>query len=103
MVKLEIAIDIIAMTPRGTLALCCAHIAKLMTHPTIYTLPFTLQLRYKPLGTPQRVTKSQKVHMSSHDELQKLHNINFTWHRSRGFLRERVEKQEFSPSLITFF
>ena len=53
------------MTPRGTLGLCCVHIAQLMTHPAIYTLPFTLQLCYKPLGIPQRVTKSQKVHISS--------------------------------------
>ena len=30
----------------------------LMTHSAIYTLPFTLQLCYKPLGIPQRVTKS---------------------------------------------
>ena len=59
------------MTPRGTLGLCCVHIAQLMTHPAVYTLPFTLQLRYKPLGILQRVTKSQKVHMSSHDGLQK--------------------------------
>ena len=95
--------DIIAMTPRGTLGLCCVHIAQLMTHPAIYTLPFTLQLCYKPLGILQSVTKSQKVHISSHDELQKLHKINFAWHRSRGFLRERVEKQEFCPSSVTFF
>ena len=65
------------MTPRGTLGLCCVHIAQLMTHPAIYTLQFTLQLRYKPLGKLQRVTKSQKVHISSHDGLKKLHNINF--------------------------
>ena len=57
------------MTPRGTLGLCCVHIAQLMTHPAIYTLPFTLQLCYKRL---QMVTKSQKVHISSHDGLQKL-------------------------------
>ena len=95
--------DIIAMTPRGTLGLCCAHIAQLMTHPAIYTLPFTLQLCYKPLGILLRVTKSQKVHISSHDELQNLHNINFTWRRSRGFLRERVEKQEFPPSPVNLF
>ena len=31
-----------------------------MTHPAAYTLPFTLQLRYKPLGILQRVPKSQK-------------------------------------------
>ena len=55
------------MTPRGTLGLCCAHIAQLMTHPAIYTLPFTLQLCYKPLGILQRVTKSHKVHISSDD------------------------------------
>ena len=32
-----------------------------------------------------------------------LHNIDFTWHRSQGFLREGVEKQEFSAFPITFF
>ena len=68
--------DIIAMIPRGTLGLCCVHTAQLMTNPAIYTLPFTLQLCYKPLGILQRVTKSQKVHISSHDGLEKLHNIN---------------------------
>ena len=57
------------MTPRGTLGLCCVHIAQLMTHPAVYTLQFTLQLCYKPPGILQRVTKSQKVHISSHDEL----------------------------------
>ena len=36
--------DIIAMTPRETLEFYCAHTAKLITHPAIYTLPFTLQL-----------------------------------------------------------
>ena len=69
--------DIIAMTPRGSLGLCCVHIAHLMPHTAIYTLPFTLQLCYKPVGILQRVTKSQKVHISNHDVLQKLHNINF--------------------------
>ena len=78
-------LDIIAMTPRGTLRLCCVHIAQLMTYPAIYTLPFTLQLCYKPLGILQRVTKSQKVHISSHNGLKKLHNINFSWHRSLSF------------------
>ena len=69
--------DIRAMTPRGTHGLGCVHIAQLMTHTAIYTLPFPLQLCYKPLGILQRVTKTQKVHISSHDVLQKLHNINF--------------------------
>ena len=68
--------DIIAMTPRGTLGLCSVHLAQLITRMAIYTLPFTLQLCYKPFGILQRVTKSQKVHISSH-VLQKLHNINF--------------------------
>ena len=77
--------DITAMTPRGTLGLCCVHIAQLMTHPAVYTLPFTLQLCYKPLGILQRVTKSQKVHISSRDILQKLHNIVFVRDKSRGF------------------
>ena len=65
------------MTPRGTLGLCCVHIAQSMTHPADYTLPFTLQLCCKLLGILQRVTKSQKVHISSPDVLQKLHNIDF--------------------------
>ena len=59
------------MTPRGTLGLCCVHIVQLMTHPAVHTLPFTLQLCYKPLGILQRVTKSQKVHISNHDGFQK--------------------------------
>ena len=83
------------MTQRGTLGLCCVDIAQLMTHPAIYTFRFTFQLCYKPLGILQRITKSQKVHISSHDVLQKLHNIDFAWHRSRDFLKEEVEKHEF--------
>ena len=65
------------MTPRGTLELYCVRIAQLMSHPVIYTIPFTLQLCHKPLDILQRVTKSQNVHTSSHDGLRKLHNINF--------------------------
>ena len=55
------------MTPRGTVRLCSVYIAQLMTHTAIYTLPFTLQLCYKPLGILQRVTESQRVHISNHD------------------------------------
>ena len=84
------------MTPRGTLGLCCVYIAQLMTHPAIYTIPFTLQSCYKPLGILQRVTKSQKVHTSSHDGLQKFHNINFVCHRSQGF----PEKEQSGRELI---
>ena len=80
MITLEICqkqpFDIIAMTPRGTLGLCCVHIAQLMAHPAVYTLPFTLQLCYKLLGILQRVTKSQKFHISSHDVLQKSHTCH---------------------------
>ena len=31
------AFDIIAITPRGTLGLCYAHICRLMTHLAVYT------------------------------------------------------------------
>ena len=41
-----------------------------MTHSAIYKTPFTLQLCYKPLAILQRVTKSQNVHISSHDGLE---------------------------------
>ena len=54
------------MTPRGTFGLCYVYITQSMIHMAIYTLPFTLQLCYKPLGILQRVTKSQRVHISSH-------------------------------------
>ena len=73
------------MTPRGTLGLCFVYIAQLVTHPAVYTLPFTLQLCYKPLDILQRVTKSQKVHISSHEVLQKFHNINFACHKFEVF------------------
>ena len=67
--------DIIAMAPRGALGLSCVNIAQLMTHPALYTLQFNLQLCYKPLSVLQRVTKSQKVDISSHAVFQKLHNF----------------------------
>ena len=65
------------MTPTEIFELCCAGIAQLMTHVAIQALPFHLQLCYKPLDILQRVIKSQKVHILSHDGLQRLHNINF--------------------------
>ena len=65
------------MTPRGTLGLCCVDIVQIMTHPAIYTLPFTLKLYSKLLGILQRVTKNQKVQISHHDGLKILHNITF--------------------------
>ena len=61
------------MTPR----LYCAHIDQLITYPPVYTLLFTLQLCYKPCGILQRATKSQKAHISSHDELQNFLTSNF--------------------------
>ena len=54
----------------------CVHIVLLMSYPVIYTLPFTLQLYYKPLGILQGVTKTQKVQISSRDGLQKLHSMS---------------------------
>ena len=103
--------DIIARTPRGALGLCCVHITQLMTHLAVYTLPFTLQLCYKPLGLCQervtkrvwqRVSKSQKVHVSSHDVLKKLHNTDFACHRSQVFSQLLYEKQETPPSRTNF-
>ena len=90
------------MTPRETLGLCCVHMAQLMTHPAIYTLPFTLQLCYKPLGILQRVTKSQKVHISSHDDLKKLQNIRLLDIGPKAFQR-RSRVAEISPFPIKHF
>ena len=59
--------EIIAMTPRETLGLCCVHIAQLITHLANPTLLFNLQLCYKALAILQRVTKSQKVRISRRD------------------------------------
>ena len=58
------------MTPKGALGLFYVPFSKLNIHPTIYTLLFTLQVCYKPLGLVQIVKRSQKVHISSHDGLQ---------------------------------
>ena len=88
---------------KRNLGSCYVHIAELMTHPAVYTLRFNLQLCYKPLGILQRVTKSQKVHISSHDVLKNLYNINFAWNRFQGFLTVGVEKQEFPLSSINVF
>ena len=100
------------MTPRGTLGLCCVHIAQLMTHPAVYTLPFTLQLCYKPLGILQRVTKSQKVHISSHDVLQKSHTwgtpqnlllafINELWKTQKIRISEKGKKNKQTTTTTT--
>ena len=83
------------MTPRGTLGLCCVHIAQLMTHPVIYTLLFTLQLYYEPLGILQRANKSQKVDISSHDGLKKLNNINFFRHNPQSFPEREQSSRNF--------
>ena len=61
------------MTPK----LHCVHIHQLITYPAVYTLLFSLQLCYKPLGILQRVTKSQKAHISSHDGLKNFLTSNF--------------------------
>ena len=96
MITLEICLwdpfDIIAMTPRGSLGLCCVHIAQLMTHPafTHYRLPVML------LGILQGVIKSQKVHISSHDGLKKLHNIKFAWHRPQNLPEKEHSSRNFS-------
>ena len=73
----QLPFDIMAMTRGETLGLCCAYTAHLMTHPAIYTLPFTLKLCYKSPGIMQRITKSQKIHISSNVGLQTFHTISF--------------------------
>ena len=90
------------MRPRGTFGLCCVHILQLKTHSAVYTRLLNLQLCYKPLGIIRRVTTSQKVQISCLDVFQKLYNTNFAWHRSRGFLRDRVAKPEFRHSPISY-
>ena len=91
------------MTARGTLGLCCVHINQLMTHPAIYALPFTLQLCYKPLGILQRVTKTQKVHISSHDGLKKLQNINLLEMKGPKASQRKSRVAEISPFPIKHF
>ena len=57
------------MTPRGTFGLGCVHTTQLMTHQLFKKchLPcFMLQA----FGIPQKVSKSQKVQLSSHDGFQ---------------------------------
>ena len=57
------------MTPRGALGLGYVHITQLITHRLFkhYHLPcFMLQA----IGISQRVSKSQKVHISSHGRFQ---------------------------------
>ena len=73
------------MIPGGANGLCCVNIAQLMTHPAVFTILFTLKLCYKSLAILQRVTKSQKVHISNHNGFEKLYNINFVSHRLQGF------------------
>ena len=90
------------MTPKGTLGLCCVHIAQLMTHPAIYTLPFTLLSCYKPLGILQGVTKSQKVHISSHDGLKNFTTSNFFDIGLKTYQR-RSRVAEISPVPIKYF
>ena len=68
---------IIAMAPSGTLELFCVRIAQLTTFSAIYALPCTLWLCYKPFTILQRVNNNQKVHILSHDELQKIYIIDF--------------------------
>ena len=69
-------------TKRNPWVMLCSHCpindSSGYLHTTVY-----LAVMYKPLGILQRVTKSQKVHISNHDVLENLHNINFfdTCHR----------------------
>ena len=88
-------------TKRNPWVMLCS-LCPIKTHPAVYTLLLTLQLCYKSLAILQKVTKS-KIETSSHNLLQKLHNIDFAWHRSQGSFREWLEKQEFPAFPIDFF
>ena len=55
-----------SLNVRGTIRLCYVYIPYLMTHPTVYTLTFILQLCCKPLGILQRVIKGQKSNEGLH-------------------------------------
>ena len=81
-------------TKRNPWVMLCSH-CPINDSPAIYAVPFTLQFCYKPLGILQRVTKSQKAHISNHDGLEKLHNMNFVWHRSQGFLEREQNGRNF--------
>ena len=64
------------MTPRGILGLGCVHVAELMT----YRLFKHYHLRcymLQTLGIRQMVRKSQKVHLSNHDEFQNFITLTF--------------------------
>ena len=81
-------------TKRNPWVMLCSH-CPIHDSTAIYTTPFTLQLCYKLLGILQRVTKSQKVHISNHDGSENLHNINFFWHRSQGFPEREQSSRNF--------
>ena len=53
---------------QGVLEVLCSH-CPIKDSSGCFTLSFTFQLCYKPLGKLQMVTKSQKVHISTDDGL----------------------------------
>ena len=81
-------------TKRNPWVMLCSHCpindSSDYLHTTVY-----LAVMYKPLGILQRVTKSQKVHISSHDGLKKFHNIKFTWHRPQHFPEKKQGSRNF--------
>ena len=88
-------------TKRNPWVMLCSH-CSINTNSAIYTTPFTLQLCCKPLDILKRVTKSQKAHISNHDGLEKLHNINFVWHRSQGFPKREQNSRNSSFTESSF-
>ena len=84
------------MTPRGTLGLCCVHIAQLMTHPAVYTLLFTLQLCYKALGILQRIN----VKMSIDQVMMDCKNLGS---RQNVVIKENVRTLTTRPQLPNIF
>ena len=85
--------DIIVMTPRGTLGLGCIHTAQLMTHQ-LFQHSFILQFCYM---LAYRITKSQKVYISSHDRLQNFITPTFL------NIAPMVSQSEDRVAVIPFF
>ena len=60
------------LIPKGTLGLCCAHIAQLITDTAIFHMAVYLAVMLlKLLDILERVTKSQKVHHISNEKTEK--------------------------------
>ena len=65
-------VNLFAIKPSGTLGLCCAYIAQLLTYTVIlHMVVYLAVMSLKPLGIFQRVIKSQKVNHISNKKTEK--------------------------------